>query len=472
MLAYTDADRGFLRLRHLGPSEEDRLLAPFIITGPLIWSRDSNEVTTALDDSGVFRIVRFDLQGEAHDLWSETSSKRYVPIGYFPDGRLLCRVREGSGAQQLISLPENLSGQDLPEIAATARTPQLSPDGKYLVYSDSAQFFPHIFLQRLDVQEAPRQLTNHPSADQAPTWSWGGRHIFFIRGWASDPKQSIHALQFSERSSQVFEISSVPENFLGRGFSVSISGELFIAGGRETATVGVVGWDPLEGQPNSVSRFDFPDFSYFWKWTLDNRIIFNSPLIAGATQTEGPVQMVRRPEGSLAEFFRPTYQNKPPIPFPDRFTIQAYRPGHDWGIAVERMSNEIFRFDTQTGQVEFLAQLPEAIRRVRIFEGTQVLISTYSQERNLWTIYNVSAIDGTWKRLGTSRLTPFPIWSPDERELAFSDANCLMVASAEGDRLETLYCAPVPPQASRWRATNNKTRIRPLGYPNDHRLVT
>ncbi len=58
--------------------------------------------------------------------------------------------------------------------------PTWSPDGNWLAYESYQNDNLEIFIQDVEKENAPINLTNHPSTDHSPSWSGEGRRISFI----------------------------------------------------------------------------------------------------------------------------------------------------------------------------------------------------------------------------------------------------------------------------------------------------
>ena len=96
------------------------------------------------------------------------------------------RARRESAAEPLHAVP-------LTSLPGVVRSPSLSPDGNYVVFSWNGpkQDNPDIYVQQVGVSSPPLRLTSDPSNDYGPSWSPDGRTIAFLRRGPAGGKSEV-----------------------------------------------------------------------------------------------------------------------------------------------------------------------------------------------------------------------------------------------------------------------------------------
>jgi Tol biopolymer transport system component len=94
--------------------------------------------------------------------------------------------REPDAAAPLRAVP-------LTSLPGVVRSPSLSPDGRYVVFSWNGpkQDNPDIYVHQIGVSSPPFRLTSNPSNDYSPTWSPDGRTIAFLRRGPDGGKNEV-----------------------------------------------------------------------------------------------------------------------------------------------------------------------------------------------------------------------------------------------------------------------------------------
>ena len=113
----------------------------------------------------------------------------YIPNAWLPDGSAILTIKgnsdtspqlgfyskDGGDFKALVTLQKEDQG-----IGRTYPTASVSPDGKYILFTDSAPDEKNdIYIVRADGVN-PKPLIKHPAAEKYPRWSPDGKHIVFL----------------------------------------------------------------------------------------------------------------------------------------------------------------------------------------------------------------------------------------------------------------------------------------------------
>jgi DNA-binding winged helix-turn-helix (wHTH) protein len=145
----------------------ERSVAGRITTGPNdrypVWSRDGGAI--AYSSGAGIHYVAADGSGSPQFV-----SRRNIPTGWLPDGRILSFGTHNGVVSMALSSPAT---HDVVELGPGAEG-QLSPDASWLAYVDQGQ----VVVERFPAR-APRLIVSSPGGGQ-PRWSRNGRQLFFI----------------------------------------------------------------------------------------------------------------------------------------------------------------------------------------------------------------------------------------------------------------------------------------------------
>ena len=441
-LAYLDELHSHLWVRDL-KSDQDQILVAEPTLSVLVWFRDSRKLAYSIRRGRHRSVEWIDLEErKRNSIWQGAAREAPRPLGWSLDGdQLVCRRRlDGGGDQELSFFP--LDGGEpvrLTHVPRRARSISLSPDSRFVSYSVSENGAPNLFLLTVGKNEEPLQLTKHAGADLNPTWSWDSRVLFFVRGWDTQLNRAVWAIRVGDRPGKPIRIGPAGDFSPAGGFSVGLNGDLFLGQQFQTATIAVMEIDPSTGKPRSQPVADFPDASYPYKWTPDGKLRYRNAGLIDNTR-DGPF-LVERDLRTGEERLLPLPADDPIRNFHHRVIV----PGGRWELLHNSGGREVFRFDRETRELDLFYESEHPIHGVGPGrEGKNLILVTYSRDVKLFRISLMEMESRELSHLATSRLNPWASWSPDNREIAFCEANCLMLISRDGNRLRELACSDPP----------------------------
>jgi len=266
------------------------------------------------------------------------------------------------------------------EISHLTRIGSVSPDGRYLTYNrirSDSEFHSETNIWMLDLTNGDdTQITDYDGYEGWSTWSRDGSSIYYTAG-----EESVWNVY-----RKAPELDSVPEKITSYSNAqvmypivLSGSGQLTFALVRDNHTILTAPTDAVES-PVEVMRGAYPLFSpdgktlYFWDYEPGRAGIWSATVTG-----QNPKQLV---SGKVSMGY---------------------------------------------GKQSFLS--PDGDR-----------IAYFLMEGNQMTLYTMPSSGGTARRLYTSdgQNNLVPAWSPDGKEIAFTDGPDLMVLSAQGGRPQSL----------------------------------
>jgi Tol biopolymer transport system component/DNA-binding winged helix-turn-helix (wHTH) protein len=167
------------------PPEVEKTILPFLRKDPVRRYPTMPDVKVALEDV---------------DLDSSATAQRQVPPRFFPFSRrwvlfALAPVLAAAvyfAVQSRRGSSEPLRALPLTSLPGVMRSPSLSPDGNYVVFTwtGAKQENPDVYVQQIGAG-FPHRLTSDPNIDYNPSWSPDGRTIAFLRRAPSAGKSEV-----------------------------------------------------------------------------------------------------------------------------------------------------------------------------------------------------------------------------------------------------------------------------------------
>ncbi|MEN8194546.1 MAG: tetratricopeptide repeat protein [Bacteroidota bacterium] len=162
---------------------------PYGITYNPTWSPDGKEIVYLFTNTpGIFELQTSTLQGKKRTLIkNEHNAGRIYPRQWSKDGSKILTFKQDSTSYYTIGLVPAKGGtfKALHKTKWKKRFVEgdasLSPDGKYVVFSDGSEDKMDLFIVDADGRNKPTVLSSHPSNESEPLWSPNGKHIVFIR---------------------------------------------------------------------------------------------------------------------------------------------------------------------------------------------------------------------------------------------------------------------------------------------------
>jgi dipeptidyl aminopeptidase/acylaminoacyl peptidase len=369
------------------------------------------------------------------------------PAGWSADGAsLLCVIasRNGGGPQAGLFDLEKRELQRLRPLPRRCRTPRLSPDGRYLVCSAGDAFKKDLFLAGLDDESEEIRLTRSAEDDIQPFWSPDGGSVFFIRmdwSWEGGILWRVPIEPETGRpGGSARHVATLGHHSRLLAPSISESGEFFMARreGGDFSQAYLLEVHPETGEPVGEPTSDFPLRTAAGHWTRDGKMLYTNWAIQG-TQDQ-PIRVERdiaTGKERIVPVEMPSWMPEGGFDYVRETSDKRYVYFAAAGDTV------VYRHDRRTGKIDPVYETNEPLSGCGLTpEETGLTVSTRSRARGLYSLRLVRLSDKRETTLATSRSNPQAVWSPDRRELAYPDGNCLMVVSRSGGPPTELACAP------------------------------
>lgn len=151
------------------------------------WSADSRRLAYSvypLRGELAVELRTTTIGGETRSIMHAAPRELMLPADWLPDGGSLLALHGRTDKTAAIGIIAVGSGaftalRSLQWAGGYPDRPRLSPDGRFVVYSDGSGGPRDIHLVSVDGRHASR-LTDHPADDRSPVWSPDGRYVAFL----------------------------------------------------------------------------------------------------------------------------------------------------------------------------------------------------------------------------------------------------------------------------------------------------
>jgi Tol biopolymer transport system component len=249
--------------------------------------------------------------------------------------------------------------------------------------------------------------------------------------------------------------------------TVSAGGDVFISRATAHSQVYLLEVDPVTGRAKGDPTSDFPEYSGSPHWSLDGEWVAyrtsTDGLPRGVSLQHVVERNIRTGEERLAKDKvakaaiapRPWYYSEPAsagwVVYAETSRAPTTPPAPivaaPWAVYAQTWtaSKTIYRKDLASGQTDILHETEEPISQLLAFDdGREILFSTYSAGRDRHTLQVFDVGNRIVRKLGVTRGQPQWAISPDGREIAVVDLNCLIVLQRAGGEPHELVCVSPP----------------------------
>lgn len=167
-----------------------------------VWSPDGRRIAFAAADEGPESdgIFMQEVNGTAHRERFTASEGLQVPTSWSPDGRTLLFTRVlPSGSEDIFALP--LDGDRTPVPVANSKSNEsgavFSPDGNWIAYSAMESGMYRVYVQPFP-GPGTRVSVSGDEPGFMPVWSWDGRELFFLGGYATRKMMAVEITDLSD----------------------------------------------------------------------------------------------------------------------------------------------------------------------------------------------------------------------------------------------------------------------------------
>lgn len=454
-LAYRDSETAHLWLYDMR-SGESRELVPDWISYALAWSRDSSRIAYIKLGEPPRGVEIVDVGSGVRTAVPTEPARRLTPYDWAADGRLVCSARSAddpSIRQVAFLSPEDGVVTPIRTVGFGAEYFEISPNGRFIVYR---QWIPEDEIHpaaQADIALIPVhgdgpvvKLTDHPDADGYPFWSLDGRRVYFTRRFSpAGPEHSLWAVDVDpasgERAGEPFKAAEIGRWRNALRPSLSLAGEIFLARATpSTRSIGLLPVDPASGRPTGEIRTDFPEGANP-TWSDDGKRL---RLRASSSRLPSDVRKTIRLEIHVDTGEQRLVQLPKPkiLPGPWRYFES---PDGAWAVYAEQNGRRVERLWFDSGATEKLLETEAPLSEMELFDdGREILFAEHSRGRDLHQIKILRLADLAVRSLGFARYIPQWKISPNGREIALADLNCLIVLPRYGGSAQELACAPPP----------------------------
>ena len=454
-VAHTDANDGRLYLRNLS-AKTSRLLVADKVYFQVAWSRDGRQLAYACERDGKHYLEALDLKSGKSRVLRTGSSLNDVraPVEWFPAGNeLLCSNPAGSWFG-VLSL-ETLALKTLETPASGFRDAALSPDGRFLAYTQKKGRFYDIALIRTSGQGDPIPVTSFAEGERFPVWSHDGRTLLFTRtyGLRMADKSELWAVSFDPEgpapSGEAYYVAPATNHATGIRPTLTPSGDLVVARREPASRVRVLEVDPHSGEPLGEAWSDFPDASSAKRWSPTEPVLYYwDPSVRW--QVLSDVLAFR--ERNMDTGHERIHQ----IPWPKlRYEGFAYSRDHTKAVFKTREPKggpqALHLYDAANDELSKLVTSTSghwlSVGRLSN-DAKQVAFGKMASQLDARSLRVVDVATRSVRTLYRGGLYDSLAWSADDAEIAFTDGHCLLVVGALTGESDVIACAPEATQDS------------------------
>jgi len=419
---------------------DSRQLISEEIRSDFTWSPNSQEiafVSRGLD--GKFSKVEVvSVQSGARRVIFE--SPEFPPLqGWSPDGsQLVCRRDLPDSRKQIEHL--SLADGHLRPIFTTialSKDFRASPDGRFIVYStapDGNNW--DIYVARLSGGESQEvRLTDDVSGDGSPIWSPTGDTVYYCRmgpgygdlwGVRIDPETG-------QRVGEPFQVAKLGVTMLP-GWVIDPHGDLIYQSSRERRPRIVhLELNTQTGLPQKEAFGSEPEGNSapFWSADWSRYYYFSSGQNGGLVESKlatGEQRLIGMPEGFTGELGEG-------LPEGRSFVFFGWR----WK---ERDTTGIYEFFPPERKTVLLSTTNAQNWLRSSPDGQEFLCVAYLATEKRQAVRILSRSTAAVRDLVRTPTQPYPQWSPDGREIAYTNGECLNVIPRGGGTARQIVCAP------------------------------
>lgn len=423
---------------------DSRQLIAEEIRSDFTWSPSSQEIALVCRGLGgkFSRVEVVSVQSAARRVIFE--SPEFPPLqGWLPDGsQLVCR-RDLPDSRKQIEYLSLADGRFTPVLQSIALSKdfQISPNGRFIAYSAAHRNDNwDIFVRQVSDGESQEiQLTDDVSPEGSPIWSPTGNLIYYAR---SGDLWGIQVDSETGRpAAKAFQVATLGLTMLP-GWVIDPEGDLIYLNSKEQRPrIGHLEFNAETGLAQKEKLGSEPEASGPPFWSADgSRYYYHSGSSGALVETKlstGEQRLIRIPDGFTGEFREGS---------PDGQSFVFW--GWKWS---EASKTGIFEFFPAQRKTVFLSATNAQNWLRSSPDGQELLCVAYLAKENRHAVRIWSRSTGSVRDLVRTPTQPHPEWSPDGREIAFTNGECLNVINREGGTARQIVCAQKADVAARGR---------------------
>ncbi len=407
---------------------ETRLLLPQAIDR-FAWSRDSKRLVVETVDIQAEKAMTWEtvaLENGARNLIFKRESNALPLIrDWAPDGSgFVCTIDLPNNQEQIAFL--SIEDKQLQPIATTTQQSHgmhISPDGRLVVYAAMRNDNWDIYLTRADTRDGQElRLTDDPASEMAPIWSPDGKLILYLR--SSGNTGDLWALRVDpEQGSRLGEPFLLAKLGLTRkpDWWINAEGELFFDSSKELLPrIFFLDIDQNTGLPRqeAVSAFLDGTVEPFWSWDGSKFYYYKDGHIIERTLATAEERTIRFPSIYGSDYSSPS---------PD---------GRSWAFFGDGLHHKsLYQYFPKSGKTIELWKADGWPNPSLSWspDGEELLWPEYQQKETRHAVKVLNRLTGLVRDVVYVQQTqPHPRWSPDGREIAYTNGDCLEVVSRDG----------------------------------------